>query len=87
MRCGGYGGGPGFLIGRMVPHDELLSAAKELAARITKNPPHAVRMAKRLLQESRTGALESTLAMAAAMQPLAHHDPEHQDRIAKWRSN
>ena len=59
----------------------------ELADRITKNPPHAVRMAKRLLQESRTGALESTLAMAAAMQPLAHHDPEHQGRIAKWRSN
>ena len=75
------------LVGRTVSHDELLVAAAELADRIAKNPPHAVRMAKRLLQESRTGALESTLGMAAAMQPLAHHDPEHQDRIAKWRSN
>ena len=45
------------------------SPATDLAERITKNPPHALRMAKRLLQESRTGMLESTLGMAAAMQP------------------
>jgi len=74
------------LVSRVVPHDELLSAAKDLACRIAANPPHALRMAKRLLQESRTGSLESTLAMAAAMQPLAHHDPEHEQRIAKWRT-
>lgn len=74
------------LVSRVVPHDDLLSAARELAGRIARNPPHALRMAKRLLQESRTGSLESTLGMAAAMQPLAHHDPEHQQRIAKWRT-
>ena len=56
------------------------------AERIAKNPSHCLRMAKRLLAESRTGSLESTLAMAAAMQPLAHRDPEHQARIEKWRS-
>ena len=50
------------------------------------DPPHALRMAKRLLQESRTGSLESTLGMAAAMQPLAHHDDEHQQRISRWRT-
>ena len=43
-------------------------------------------MAKRLMQESRTGLLESTLGMAAAMQPLAHRDPEHEQRISRWRS-
>lgn len=32
------------------------------------NLPHALRMAKRLLQESRVGPLDSTLSMAAAMQ-------------------
>ena len=74
------------LVSRVVPHDELLTAAGELADRITKNPPHALRMAKRLLQESRTGMLESTLGMAAAMQPLAHRDAEHERRVAKWRS-
>lgn len=74
------------LVSRVVPHDQLLTAAAELADRITKNPPHALRMAKRLLQESRTGMLESTLGMAAAMQPLAHRDAEHVRRVEKWRS-
>ncbi len=75
------------LVSRVVPHEDLLGTATELAERIVKNPPHSLRMAKRLLQESRTGTLESTLAMAAAMQPLAHADAEHQHRIARWRSS
>lgn len=74
------------LVSRVVPHDELLSDARALANRIAVNPPHALRMAKRLLQESVAGSLESTLAMAAAMQPLAHHDTEHDQRIAKWKT-
>lgn len=74
------------LVSRVVPHDDLLSEAQALADRIAVNPPRALRMAKRLLQESATGSLESTLSMAAAMQPLAHHDVEHQRRIAKWRT-
>jgi enoyl-CoA hydratase/carnithine racemase len=74
------------MVSRVVTHDELLPQAHALADRITKNPTHALRMAKRLLQESRTGSLESTLAMAAAMQPLAHRDPEHEQRISRWRT-
>jgi len=74
------------MVSRVVAHDELLAEAHALADRITKNPTHALRMAKRLMQESRTGALESTLGMAAAMQPLAHRDPEHEQRISRWRS-
>jgi enoyl-CoA hydratase/carnithine racemase len=73
------------LVGRVVPHDELLGEADAIAARIAKNPAHAVRMAKRLLIESRTASLDAVLAMAAAMQPLAHRDPEHAARIAEWR--
>ncbi|MEX3645575.1 crotonase/enoyl-CoA hydratase family protein [Mycolicibacterium porcinum] len=75
------------LVSRVVPHDALLSEARALADRIAVNPPHALRMAKRLLQESTTGTLESTLSMAAAMQPLAHHDTEHEQRISKWRTS
>jgi enoyl-CoA hydratase/carnithine racemase len=74
------------LVSRVVAHDELLAEARALAERIGKNPPHSLRMAKRLLQESRKGSLESTLGMAAAMQALAHRDPEHERRIAKWRT-
>jgi enoyl-CoA hydratase/carnithine racemase len=74
------------MVSRVVPHDELLAAAHALADRIVKNPVHALRMAKRLLRESRNGSLETTLTMAAAMQPLAHGDPEHERRIAKWKT-
>jgi enoyl-CoA hydratase/carnithine racemase len=74
------------MVSRVVPHDDLLPQPHPLAERIVKNPAHALRMAKRLLQESRTGSLESTLGMAAAMQPMAHRDPEHERRIAKWKS-
>ncbi|MFT4201238.1 crotonase/enoyl-CoA hydratase family protein [Gordonia sp. (in: high G+C Gram-positive bacteria)] len=75
------------LVSRVVPHDNLLAEADRLAERIAKNPGEALRMAKRLLQESRNGSLESVLGMAAAMQPLAHLDPEHEARIAKWRTD
>jgi enoyl-CoA hydratase/carnithine racemase len=34
------------LVNRVVPHDELMKAAKELAQKIAKNPPLAVAMAK-----------------------------------------
>ncbi|MFT4126711.1 MAG: crotonase/enoyl-CoA hydratase family protein [Gordonia sp. (in: high G+C Gram-positive bacteria)] len=74
------------LVSTLVPHDELLPAATGIAERIAANPSEALRMAKRLLAESRTGALESVLGMAAAMQPLAHLDPEHSQRLEKWRS-
>jgi enoyl-CoA hydratase/carnithine racemase len=74
------------MVSRVVPHDELLAAALALGERIARNPAHSLRMVKRLLHESRTGSLESTLGMAAAMQPLAHRDPEHQQRIAKWKT-
>lgn len=71
------------LVNEVVGDAELLSAAHQLAERIAKNPVPAVRMAKRLLLESRTAPLDSTLALAAAMQALAHQDPEHHRRIAE----
>ncbi len=74
------------LVSRVVPHDNLMAEADRLAERIAKNPGEALRMAKRLLQESQAGSMESVLGMAAAMQPLAHLDPEHAQRIAKWRT-
>lgn len=75
------------LVSRVVAHDDLLPQAHALAERITANPAHALRMAKRLLRESRTGSLDTTLGMAAAMQPLAHRDSEHERRIARWKTS
>jgi enoyl-CoA hydratase/carnithine racemase len=69
------------LVNAVVSADDLLPSAHRMAERIAKNPVHAVRMAKRLLLESRTAPLDSVLTLAAAMQPLAHQDPEHRRRV------
>lgn len=37
------------MVNRVVPHDDLMKAAKELATKIAKNPPITVRCAKRAL--------------------------------------
>lgn len=71
------------LVNAVVDADDLLPTANRMADQIGKNPVHAVRMAKRLLLESRTASLDSALALAAAMQPLAHQNPEHHRRVAK----
>lgn len=72
------------LVNEVVAPSDLLPAARRLAERIAKNPVHAVRMAKRLLVESRTASLDSVLNLAAAMQPLAHQDPEHHRRLEQF---
>ena len=39
------------LVSRVVPHDELMTAAKELARKIAQNPPLAVRMSKEAIRK------------------------------------
>lgn len=72
------------LVNQVVPADELLEAATALARRIAVNPPHAVRMGKKLLRESGQQSLASHLEMSAAMQALAHHAPDHTEAIGAF---
>jgi enoyl-CoA hydratase/carnithine racemase len=60
----------------------LLPAARKLALRIAANPPHAVRMTKRLLREAWTSRLEPLLELSAAMQALAHETEDHREAVA-----
>jgi 2-(1,2-epoxy-1,2-dihydrophenyl)acetyl-CoA isomerase len=69
------------LVSRVVSHDELLPAANDLARRIAKNPPHALRMAKRLMREAQTARLDTILELSAAFQAIAHHSTDHRTRI------
>ncbi len=69
------------LVSRVVPDGELLDAARMLARRIAANPPHAVRMTKRLLWEGRSAGLASVLEMAAPMQALAHATGDHSEAV------
>ena len=72
------------LVNDVVEPENLMAAAHALAARVAKNPPHAVRMAKRLLRESQHQSLESLLELSAAMQALAHHTADHREALAAF---
>lgn len=69
------------LVSRVVPDADLLDAARAVAARIAANPPHAVRMSKRLLREGRTASLAALLEMSAAFQALAHDTADHAEAV------
>jgi enoyl-CoA hydratase/carnithine racemase len=66
------------LVSRVVPAAELMPAALGLARRIASNPPHALRMTKRLLREAQHARLDTLLEMSAGFQALAHHTAEHE---------
>lgn len=70
------------LVSRVVPDADLLTEARALAARIAANPPHAVRMTRRLLRQGRNADLDSLLEMSAAMQALAHATDDHREAVA-----
>jgi enoyl-CoA hydratase/carnithine racemase len=69
------------LVNRTVPDAELLTAARELAGRITANPPQVVRMTKRLIREAQHTRLDGLLELSAAYQALAHHTEDHVEAV------
>lgn len=69
------------LVSRVVPSDELMDAANELAMRIAANPPAALRMTKKLLKEGEHSRLESLLEMSASLQALAHQTKDHTEAV------
>lgn len=69
------------LVSRVVPDNELMPEAMQLAQRIARNPPHALRMAKRLLREAQHSRLETVLELSASFQALAHSTRDHKERI------
>jgi enoyl-CoA hydratase/carnithine racemase len=69
------------LVSHVVPDAELIAKAQEIAAKIAANPPHAVRMTKRLLREGQTADLKNILELSAAMQSLAHNTRDNDEAI------
>jgi enoyl-CoA hydratase/carnithine racemase len=70
------------LVSEVVPGERLLEHALALARRIAANPPHALRMAKRLMREAQHARLESVLELSGAFQAIAHNTREHAECIA-----
>lgn len=69
------------LVSRVVPDDRLIDEARGLAQRIAANPPHAVRMTKRLLREGRTASLATILEASASAQALCHATTDHREAV------
>ena len=69
------------LVSRVVPHEELLPAARELAGRITQHAPHAVRMTKRLLREGLHSRLDALLELSAVFQAVSHKTADHGEAV------
>ena len=70
------------LVSKVVPADTLMDAAKALANRIAVNPPHVVRMTKRLLRQSDQVGLATLLELSAAYQALGHATADHKEAIS-----
>lgn len=69
------------LVSRVVPADQLLDTAREMARRISANPAAVLRMTKRLLREGERSTLESLLELSASYQALAHQTEEHFEAV------
>ena len=69
------------LVSRVVAPEELLPEARRLAARIARNPPRQLRMAKRLLREGLNTRLDTVLELAAAYQGACHQTADHEEAV------
>jgi enoyl-CoA hydratase/carnithine racemase len=70
------------LVSRVVPHDALLDEARALAGRITRHPPHSIRLNTRLLRESARLDLSASLEIAAAMQAVVQQTDDQHEAVA-----
>lgn len=72
------------LVSRVVPHDQLLTEARVLAAKIAANPGAVMRMTKRLLREGEHSSLESLLELSAGYQAIAHKTADHREAVTAF---
>jgi len=72
------------LVSRVVPLEQLLDTANDIARKIAANPPHAVRLTKRLMREAMHTRLDTLLEMAAAFQALSHQASDHREAVSAF---
>lgn len=72
------------LVSRVVAPEDLMDAARELAARVARNPPRQLRLNKRLLREGQTQSLPALLELAAAYQGAAHQTEDHHEAVSAF---
>ncbi len=65
------------MVTEVLPAEELMPRAMQIASEIARQPGQALRLAKRLFHLAQGKSLEETLEISAAYQSICHHSPEH----------
>ena len=69
------------LVSKVVPNENLIVEAQQLAKKIADQPPEASRRAKRLLRMSQNVPLQDALEMAASQQSMLQQLDDHREAI------
>lgn len=69
------------IVNRIVPHDDLLPAALELATRLARGPARAIALNKRAVEFAATSDLDAALAYEAGLQDQAERTADHQEGL------
>ena len=69
------------LVGRVVPHEELMSAAMELASRIARGATQSMSLIKYLVHRSLDTGLEESLELAHVAQDIARGTEDHKEAV------
>jgi enoyl-CoA hydratase/carnithine racemase len=72
------------LVSHVVPHDELMARAGEIAGRITRHASHGVRLTKRLFREAQRASFDTVLELSAAYQAVSHKTADHGEAVAAF---
>lgn len=73
------------IVNHVVPHDELMSKARELAATIAAGSPTAMAMTKTLLDKSTNATLDQMLEYEGYAQTIAYLTPEYEEGVLAFR--
>jgi len=69
------------LVGRVVPHDQLMDEAKKLAEQISSGPSVAIELTKRALQRSLNNDLKTQLDYETYAQNICRQTKDHKEGI------
>ncbi|MEY4100049.1 MAG: hypothetical protein RL300_1220 [Pseudomonadota bacterium] len=69
------------LVSQVVPLEQLMTAAREMAGRIAQNPSHSIRLTKRLMRESLRAPFDTVLELSAVYQAVCHKTPDHTEAV------
>jgi len=65
----------------VVPVDQLMPTALDMARRIASQPPRATRLTKRLMKMAQRMELKDFLDLCSVFQGMCHNEPEHLEAV------